>query len=49
MLANAAGALLAVDRVADYKEGIAVAAESIDGGSAECKLDALIELSQRLE
>ena len=49
VLANAAGALIAADRVAAFKEGIAVAAESIDSGSAERRLDALIELSQRLE
>ena len=49
VLANAAGALIAADRVADFKEGIAVAAESIDSGSAERRLDALIGLSQRLE
>ena len=49
VLANAAGALLAADRVTDFKAGIAVAAESIDSGSAERKLDALLELSQRLE
>ena len=49
VLANAAGALLAADRVTTLKEGVAVAAESIDSGVARGKLDALVELSQRLE
>ena len=46
---NAAAALLAADRVATLKEGVAVAAESIDGGGARRKLEALVELSQKLE
>ena len=49
VLANAAGALLAADRVSTLKEGVTVAAESIDSGDARGKLDALVELSQRLE
>ena len=49
VLANAAAALLAADRVAALKEGVAVAAESIDSGAAQHKLDALVELSQSLE
>ena len=49
VLANAAGALLAVDKVPTMRDGVALAAESIDGGAALGKLDALVELSQRLE
>ena len=49
VLMNAAAALLAADRVATLKEGVAVAAEAIDGGGARRKLEALVELSQKLE
>lgn len=49
VLANSAGALLAADRVTTLQEGIVVAAESIDSGRARQKLEALVELSQRLE
>ena len=49
VLANAAAALVAADRVASLKEGVSLAGESIDSGGAKRKLDALIELSQRLE
>ena len=49
VLVNAAAALLAADRVATLKEGVGVATESIDGGHAERKLDALVNLSTRLE
>lgn len=49
VLANAASALLAGDHVTSLKEGIVVAAESIDSGAAKNKLDALIELSLKLE
>jgi len=49
VLANAAGALLAADRVTGFKDGVAVAMDSIDSGNAERKLNALIELSQKLE
>jgi anthranilate phosphoribosyltransferase len=49
VLANAAGVLVAADRVATLREGIALAAESIDSGSARKKLDALVALSQTLE
>ncbi len=49
VLANAAGALLAADRVASLEEGVSVAAESIDGGAARRSLDALVALSQGLE
>ena len=49
VLANAAGALVAADRAATLKEGVALAADSIDSGAAKAKLDALVDLSQRLE
>ena len=49
VLANAAGALLAADRVATLREGVALAAESIDSGAARERLKALVDLSQRLE
>ena len=49
VLMNAAAALLAADVVATLREGLAAAAESIDGGRARRKLEALVELSQRLE
>ena len=49
VLANAAAALVAADRVATLKEGVTVAAQSIDSGSAGRKLDDLVDLSQKLE
>ncbi len=49
VLANAAGVFVAADRAATLKEGVAVAAESIDSGRALSKLDSLVELSQKLE
>ena len=49
VLMNAGAALLAADRASDFQEGIVMAAESIDSGSALAKLDALVELSQKLE
>ena len=49
VLANAAGALVAADRAASLKEGVAIAADSIDSGAARAKLDALVELSSRLD
>ena len=49
VLMNAAGALFAADRVATLRDGVALAAESIDGGQARRTLDRLVELSQRLE
>jgi anthranilate phosphoribosyltransferase len=41
-IANAAAALVAAGRAADFLEGARVAAESIDSGAARKKLDALI-------
>ena len=49
VLVNAAATLVAADRVSSLKEGIAMAAKSIDSGKAKGKLDALVELSQKLE
>ena len=49
VLANAAGALVAADRVSTLSDGIGVAAESVDSGRALAKLDALIKLTQSLE
>lgn len=48
VLLNAAAALLAAGKVADYAEGIAVARESVVSGRALAKLDALIAFSQEL-
>ncbi len=47
-LLNAAAALYAADAVAGIREGIDVAARSIDSGAAREKLDALIALTTRL-
>ena len=49
VLMNAAAALVAADRVSSLEEGVAMAAESIDSGRARQRLDALVELSQKLE
>ncbi len=49
VLMNAAAALLAADRVATLKDGVALAAESIDSGRAYQKLQALVALSQKLQ
>ena len=49
VLANAAAALLAADRVSTLVEGVQAAAESIDSGAALAKLTALVDLSQKLE
>ncbi|MEY2714074.1 MAG: anthranilate phosphoribosyltransferase [Planctomycetota bacterium] len=46
VLLNAAGALLAADRVATLHDGLVSAAESIDRGLAQAKLRALCELSR---
>jgi anthranilate phosphoribosyltransferase len=42
VLANASAALVAAGRAADFREGVAVAAESIDSGAARGKLEALV-------
>ncbi|MCH8109031.1 MAG: anthranilate phosphoribosyltransferase [Chloroflexi bacterium] len=49
VLMNAAAALLAADRVASLKDGVSMAAESIDSGEANRKLEALVKLTQKLE
>ena len=46
VLANAAAALVAAGRAADFRGGAARAAEAIDSGAAARKLDALIAFSQ---
>jgi anthranilate phosphoribosyltransferase len=46
VLLNAAAGLLAAEKVADFREGLRLAAESIDSGSALNKLEQLIRLSQ---
>lgn len=48
VLMNAAAALLVGGRARDLKEGVALAARSIDSGAAQQKLAALIALSERL-
>ncbi|HZF03014.1 MAG TPA: anthranilate phosphoribosyltransferase [Patescibacteria group bacterium] len=48
VLMNAAAALVAGARARDLKDGVAVAAQSIDSGAARGKLDALVALSRRL-
>jgi anthranilate phosphoribosyltransferase len=47
VLLNAAAALLASSKVADLKEGILIASESIDSGKALAKLKGLIEFTNR--
>ena len=49
VLANAAAALMAADIVSTLEDGVQVAAQAIDGGRARQKLEALVELSQKLE
>lgn len=46
-LANASAALVAAGRAADFREGVRIACESIDSGSAREKLENLIAFSQR--
>jgi len=48
VVVNAAAALVAGGKGRDFKEGAQVAAQSIDSGAAMGKLQALVELSQRL-
>jgi anthranilate phosphoribosyltransferase len=48
VLMNAAAALVAGGRAREFKEGVEIAARSIDTGAARGKLDALVTLSQRL-
>jgi anthranilate phosphoribosyltransferase len=48
VLMNAAAALVAGGRAREFKEGVEVAAHSIDSGAARAKLLALVTLSRRL-
>lgn len=48
VLLNAAAALLAAGKVADFREGLSLAAESIDSGEALRKLEQFIHLSRSL-
>lgn len=48
VLLNAAAVFVAEGSAPDFKEGMAMAAESIDNGKAKEKLEALIKLSQSL-
>jgi anthranilate phosphoribosyltransferase len=47
VLLNAAAALMVSDRAKDVKEGVGLAAQSLDSGAAGVKLDALIVASNR--
>ncbi len=49
VLANAAAALVAAGLANDLKEGVAVAAQSIDSGAARAKLDQLVAFTNRQE
>jgi anthranilate phosphoribosyltransferase len=48
VLMNAAAALVAGGRARDFKDGVGLAAQSIDSGAALRKLEALVGLSRRL-
>jgi len=48
VLMNAAAALAVGGKARDFKEGVALAARSIDSGAAAAKLAGLVALSQRL-
>ena len=48
LLANAAAALLAADKVSNWEEGVAIAARAIDSGAAREKLERFIAFSQSL-
>ena len=48
VLMNAAAALVVGGKARDFKEGVALAAQSIDSGAAAARLAGLIALSQRL-
>ncbi|WP_289041285.1 anthranilate phosphoribosyltransferase [uncultured Aliiroseovarius sp.] len=45
VLLNAAAALVVADKAHDLKEGVALAAESIDSGAAKAKIDTLAKLT----
>jgi anthranilate phosphoribosyltransferase len=46
VLANASAALVAAGRAADFRQGVHLAAKSIDSGEARERLDALVAFSQ---
>jgi anthranilate phosphoribosyltransferase len=48
VLVNASAALVAGGRAKDFKEGVELAARSVDGGAARQKLEHLVALSQEL-
>jgi anthranilate phosphoribosyltransferase len=48
VLLNSGAVFLVGDRVKTLRQGIEMAAQVIDNGAALQKLDALVELSQRL-
>ena len=48
VLMNAAAALVVGGKAHDFKEGVALAAQSMDSGAAAAKLAGLVALSQRL-
>jgi anthranilate phosphoribosyltransferase len=48
VLMNAAAALVAGAKARDLKEGVGLAAHSVDSGAAAGRLEALIALSHRL-
>lgn len=47
VLLNAAGALLVACKVEGLKDGVAMAAESIDGGKAQAALDKMVEITNK--
>jgi anthranilate phosphoribosyltransferase len=47
VVANAAAAIVAAGRAANFREGAKLAAAAIDSGAARAKLDALIEFTNR--
>ncbi len=49
VLANAAAALVAAGRAANFREGVALAAQAIDSGAARAKLDHLVTFTNEKE
>jgi len=47
VLVNASAALVAVDRAASFAEGMSLAAESIDSGVAQAKVEQLVRFTSR--
>jgi anthranilate phosphoribosyltransferase len=47
VLLNTAGALIVAGKAATLKDGVALAAETIDSGKARAKLDGLVEVTNR--